>query len=136
MGAHTELPLDEELREFFARQEGVRLAYLFGSRADGRADDASDYDFGVLLAPDADPDQRYRLAPELAELLDAEAVDVVPLRRAPIELAFNIISQGRLVYECDRAERVEFEARTMSRYADFLPVLRRQREDILRESRG
>jgi len=31
------------------------------------------------------------------------------------------------------AVRVEFEATTLSRYGDFLPVLRRQRKEILEE---
>ncbi|MFO8009032.1 MAG: nucleotidyltransferase domain-containing protein [Candidatus Brocadiia bacterium] len=134
MDAQPEQMPDDDLQGFFARQEGVRLAYLFGSRAEGRADERSDYDFGLLLSPDADPDARYRLAHELAELLDADAVDVVPLRRAPIELAFHVIADGRLIYECSVAERVDFEARIMSRYGDWVPVLRRQREDIIRES--
>jgi predicted nucleotidyltransferase len=126
---------DEQLQRYFDGRREVLLAYLFGSRARGPADAASDYDLGLLLRPGTAPDSRYAIAHELAALLGAEKVDVVLLREAPVELAYNVIAEGRLVYERDLAERVEFEADLMSRYCDFLPVLRRQREDVLRESR-
>lgn len=136
MGTMMEEEAERALRRLFAARAEVLLAYLFGSQATGRAVETSDYDFGVLLCADANPDCRYELAHELAELLDAQAVDVVLLGSAPVELVFNVISQGRLIYELDRAQRVEFEACVMARYGDFLPVLMRQREDIVREALG
>jgi len=134
MNTHSRQTFDEQLQHLFARREEVLLAYLFGSRVRGRADAASDYDFGVLLRLGADPDCRYELAHEMGELLEAREVDVVSLREAPVELAYNVICEGRLIYERDRAERIEFEADLMAKYCDFLPVLRQQREDVLRET--
>ncbi len=132
-GKTAEAP-DGELREFFAARSNIRLVYLFGSRARGDAAETSDYDFGVLLGEDADSDYRYILAHELVVLLGTSDVDVVPLREAPIELAYNIIAEGRLLFERDLEERVDFEARTISKYCDYLPILRQQREDIIREA--
>jgi hypothetical protein len=54
------------------------------------------------------------------------------LNRAPVELAYAVIAQGKLLYERDIATREEYEADVMSRYGDYLPVLRAQRDDILR----
>lgn len=59
-------------------------------------------------------------------------MDVVFLNWAPVELARAVIAQERLLYERSVAERVEFEAKMMSMYADCLPVLRRQREELLK----
>jgi hypothetical protein len=58
--------------------------------------------------------------------------DVVLLNRAALELAYAMIAQGKVLYERDLATRVEYEATILSRYGDMLPVLRAQREDILR----
>ncbi len=123
-----------ELGEYFSGRPEVVLAYLFGSRAGGRPEPESDYDFGILLRPGTEPACRYELAHELGELLRAQGLDIVLLDGAPIELAFNVIAEGRLIYERDLAERVEFEAGVMSRYGDYLPVLRRQRQDVLKEA--
>jgi len=111
----------------------VRLLYLFGSRARGCADPASDYDLAVLLDDVHDtPAFIARLGHELARLLDTERLDLLSLRHAPIELAYAVIAEGKLLYQRDLATRVEYEAEVLSRYGDYLPVLRAQREDILR----
>jgi hypothetical protein len=50
-----------------------------------------------------------------------------------VELAYAVIAQGQLLYQRSAAERVEFEAKVLSLYADSLPILRRQREEILKD---
>jgi len=112
----------------------VHLAYLFGSRASGDTTPESDYDFGVLVEEGSDAACRHEMAHELGQVVGHSGVDVVVLNKAPIELAFNVIATGRLLYERDMVTCVEFEAKTMSRYGDYLPVLRQQREDIMREA--
>ena len=115
----------------------IRLLYLFGSRAAGAAaGPLSDYDLGVLLDPARDtPASHAQLAHELAIILDTERIDLVVLNRAPIELAYGIIAQGQLLYQRDLGTRVEYEADVLGRYGDYLPVLRTQREEILRGER-
>jgi len=110
----------------------VSLVYLFGSQMEGRTGPLSDYDVGVLLERRLDtPDLRARLTHEVAVLLNTPQVDVVWLAQAPVELAFAVISQGKVIYQRDLATRVEYEALVMSRYGDYLPVLRAQRREIL-----
>lgn len=109
----------------------VKLAYLFGSRVDGGTDPLSDYDVAVLLDEAAATyEAGFVLAHELRMVLDAE-VDLVLLNHAPIVLAYSVIAQGRRLLERDVATRVEYEARVLSLYGDYLPVLRRQRHDLL-----
>ena len=49
-----------------------------------------------------------------------------------MQLAYAIIVDGELIYERDAYTRVEYEAKIMSLYCDYLPVLRAHRADILR----
>jgi hypothetical protein len=72
------------------------------------------------------------LRSSIASTVDQERVDVVFLNRAAVELAYAIIAGGEVVYERDAYTRVEYEAKIMSLYFDYLPVLRAQRGDILR----
>ncbi|MBI2954805.1 MAG: nucleotidyltransferase domain-containing protein [Chloroflexi bacterium] len=116
-----------------ARFPEVTLAYLFGSRVGGPVGPRSDYDIAVLIEDARGLSAlRARLAHELAVALATERVDVVILNRAPVELAYAVIAQGIPVYQRDTATRVEYEARVMGLYGDYLPVLRAQRRDILR----
>jgi predicted nucleotidyltransferase len=125
--------LKDELSTILPGLEGVCLVYLFGSQVEGNLGPMSDFDLAVLVDRAVDGRRvQARLAHELARALQTDRVDVVLLNRASIELAYAIIAQGKVLYEQDVATRVEYEATVLSRYGDFLPVLRSQRDDILR----
>jgi predicted nucleotidyltransferase len=124
--------LKETLASIFRTIQEVRLVYLFGSRVEGAAGPLSDYDFGILFDREKfSANIEAEVAHALSKVLETDRVDVVPLNRAPIELAYSVIFQGELIYEFDRAIRVEYEARILGLYGDYLPVLREQRRDIL-----
>ncbi len=124
------------LSEFFAQQAArfsIILVYLFGSQARGEGGPISDYDFAILFSEKPPAPKRYALVHELARLLGTERVDLVVLNRANIELRYSVIATGCPLYEASRAARVEFEAQTLSLYFDYLPILRRQRRELLAE---
>jgi predicted nucleotidyltransferase len=125
--------LKDELLTVLPDLEGVCLVYLFGSQVEGNLGPMSDYDLAVLVDRAVDGRRvQARLAHESARALQTDRIDVVLLNRAPIELAYAVIAQGELLYERDIATRVEYEATVLSRYGDYLPLLRAQRDDILR----
>lgn len=124
----------ESLHSYLDSESQVSLAYLFGSRAGGAIGPLSDYDLGVLVERPSD-ELRHRLSHNVCRALDTDRVDLVLLNKAPVELAYAIIAQGRLLYQRSLAARVEFEARVLSRYGDYVPILRRQRQDILQGGR-
>lgn len=130
------MKLSQRLSCFFAEMAtrfGLVLVYLFGSQVQGRPGPRSDYDFAVLFEDEPSLRERSALIHQLVQLLGTDHVDLVVLRRAPIELKYNVIAMGSLLYEVDRAQRVEFEAQTLSRYFDYLPILRRQRAELIGE---
>src|SRR4030042_619170 len=122
----------ERLPKLAADFPEVSLVYLFGSQVTGRTGPQSDYDRGVLTDREGDsPPRRAPLEHALAAMLHTERLDVVWLTQVPVELAFAVISDGRLIFERDAADRVEYEAQIMGRYFDYLPILRAQRAEIL-----
>lgn len=123
----------ESVRRVIARHPSIALAYLFGSQVQGCVGPMSDIDIAVLLANADEKDAIHSdLRLSIASAADQERVDVVFLNRATVELAYAIILNGELIYERDAYTRVEYEAKIMSLYCDYLPVLRAQRSDILR----
>lgn len=134
--------------EIFCQEgdESVVLVYLFGSRVEyltrtrsqsSAIGPLSDYDFGIFIpyasekASEFGFNEKFKLQSQLADALDAE-VDLVILNRAPIEFQYNVITFGVLLFERSVEERVEYESKVLSRYGDYLPVLRQQKEDIIR----
>ncbi|MBI2444361.1 MAG: nucleotidyltransferase domain-containing protein [Candidatus Magasanikbacteria bacterium] len=115
---------------------GVVALYLFGSRAQGVAGPLADYDFGVLLD---DPLRVQRSSFELygklyeilskvthPETLEADVIDIVFLDspRVSLELKFNIIRHGRVLFDSNPRRRVDAEERIMEAYCDFRPLLK------------
>lgn len=103
---------------------GVRFAYLFGSRATGRAQDGSDADVAVMPSRPLGLLERERLALRLARAFGAPDVDLVSLDTANLELRGRVVQDGRPIYTVDEPARVAFEVRTRSEYFDFVPALR------------
>lgn len=125
-----------KLHQFFsieAEKRRLVLVYLFGSQVSGHVGPLSDLDLAILFEKYPDPRERYALAHQIATQVGSSRVDVVILNRAPIELQYNVITMGMIIYESNRLARIEFEARVLSRYFDYLPVLRSQRQELLRE---
>jgi predicted nucleotidyltransferase len=125
-----------ELVAFLATQPDVAAAYLFGSLAEGRASPRSDVDIAILLAgaPDllAAGERQLALMGELEQYADRE-VDVVMLNTAPPILQHQVLRNGRLLYEGNLKDRVEFEVRAGKVYADLKPLRAFFGQALLRE---
>jgi hypothetical protein len=89
--------------EVFASRLGkryrIRRLILFGSRAEGRADDWSDYDF-VVVSPEFEGVPFIKRLPDLYQLWDARVgIDILCYTPAEFE---QLVSQATLVQEAAR----------------------------------
>jgi len=114
------------LRGYFANQADVVAGYVFGSMAQGWARASSDVDVAVLLSDSLDGGTRFmrrlRLEAEVEDVI-GRRTDLVVLNDAPPPLLqHQILKYGRLLFERDRAARVEFEVRAGKIYADLKPM--------------
>ena len=128
--------IEQRLREFFeakAEAEGIAAAWLFGSVARGTARPDSDVDVGVLFREDPPrtlAGYRFDLEADLEKLLRVP-VQLVVLNRAPVDLAFRVLRDGKLLVNQDPSRRIQFEVRTHNEYWDMEPYWR-----LLRKERG
>jgi uncharacterized protein YutE (UPF0331/DUF86 family)/predicted nucleotidyltransferase len=109
-------------------QHDVRLAYLFGSYAKGKARPDSDLDIAVLF-DETMPVERYmtlRLAliGEMAHIFHRDDIDLVVLNEAPNLLACAVLGHGVVIYNADDRLRVQFQVRTLQKYRDLAPMRR------------
>lgn len=98
---------------------GVKIAYLFGSRAKDFAAARSDFDIGVLFKEDGSDllDKSLRLGVELQKYFPAE-VDVRVLNNAPSLFRYEVISANLPLYSENENERIDYEVRTAKEYID------------------
>jgi hypothetical protein len=106
--------------------QGVLLAYLFGSLAQGK--DAQGVDLAIL--PEGQP--AYRLRERIVECLNRERLDLVDVRRAFPVLCFEIFRTGYCLYAVSEDVQDRCELETLYSYRDTRPMRRRQQE-YLRE---
>jgi predicted nucleotidyltransferase len=107
---------------------GVDLLYLFGSVPEGYAHPLSDVDFGIVLRDACRLEREsFSVYNELYDILtDAfpnTRVDIVFLQRAGLEVCWDAIRHGRLLFASSVDARYKFEERIMILYADFKPLL-------------
>lgn len=112
----------KSLEDLFRKEPLVKLVYLFGSRARGDAGPLSDHDFAVYA--DTQDSQtsfmlKINLQSEISAALGTDAVDVVMLNTTESpELKYNIISEGKLIYE-QQPSKVIVEPRILNEYFDL-----------------
>lgn len=109
-------PIERLTRELRARIPDLIAIYLFGSRARGDSNRASDFDVAVLAKQRLAPLDRWELQEKLAALLGSD-VDLVDLLQSSTVLRVQVMTDGRLLYEGDRSARETFEATALSSYA-------------------
>ena len=111
-----------ELAEIFRGDERILVAYLFGSKSRGLQTPGSDTDLAVLLSrlPTDMLDYYLDLVDRLSRVVGG-SIDLVFLNAASPLLKHQVIKHGKILYSRDETARVEFEAKAIKEYMDFIP---------------
>ncbi|MEI8191454.1 MAG: nucleotidyltransferase domain-containing protein [candidate division NC10 bacterium] len=121
-----------KLSPVFAQDKRVLFAYLFGSVL--RRKDARDIDLAVCLAQNGDAWKTIQsIAARIEKTLGYSAqVDAHAFNDAAPGFVFEILSSGRLLYERDPDQRLDWEAHAVSKYQDIRPMLEFYDRDFLK----
>jgi predicted nucleotidyltransferase len=116
------------LQGFFARKAsffGVRMAFLYGSRAEGFPRDDSDIDIGVLFADEVtSEDETFDLATKISLYVSQEmkvetsVVPIYPDFRKPM-LYYNVIVKGIPLYIGDYGRYLDLRNEAICQMEDF-----------------
>lgn len=120
---------------YFAAQEQIAVAYLFGSVARGQASPLSDIDIAILLQSPQDAAARFslrlRVTKDIKALVRDRDIDVIVLDDVPLAVSYRVIRDG-VVLNCNNEQlRIEWTASTVSRYLDFKPFIDRHEKTVL-----
>lgn len=106
----------------FFKDKGIKLAYLFGSLTRGKGEDV---DIAILY----DGDISF-VREELQRRLGTWRLDIVNLKSAPVYLAFEVISSGKIIYKKDIETENSFELNIIKQYQDSKPIKDRQLKQL------
>lgn len=116
------LTIERVLIEVLSREEGLQLALLFGSFADGRAGPESDVDVAVMFEHALAAERKMHLIEQLAERT-GRAVDLVNLHRVGEPLLGQILKGRRLIGS--DSEYTALTLRHLYDQEDFMPYINR-----------
>ena len=120
----------DDVARVAAREEGLSLLVLFGSRARGDETPRSDWDFGYLGDQAFDADS---LLAALVIRLGTDRVDLTDLGRAGALLRHRAAADSRVVYAANERIFPLFWLEAVSFWCDVEPVLRRGYRAVLSE---
>jgi predicted nucleotidyltransferase len=127
------------INNIFKNYGNILAVYLFGSQARNKENKYSDVDIAVLFDNSVKKEEYINLQIEimnnLNRRLDKEA-DVIILNRASLFLKYHILKEGIKIYEREKRNEHNFEARAIVQYLDFLPVKNRIEQGVLAKIRG
>jgi len=116
----------QKLSRVLKSEPDVAFTYLFGSVAKGRNGPLSDVDVAVYFSPEGDARSRFRrqiqLTSKLSNALKRDDVDVVRLQDAPLDLARDVVENGKMLFCHDDNLRVDFVFRVVRDYLDAEPL--------------
>ncbi|RLV60016.1 nucleotidyltransferase domain-containing protein [Parashewanella curva] len=106
-----------------SQQADIAALWLYGSRAKGNATIKSDYDLAVIFSKYEHNPLERRLRPETLALqwsdqlgLNTDQLSILDLEVAPIPLAMEVISTGKLLVNKDPAKEMFLTQKIMSKW--------------------
>jgi predicted nucleotidyltransferase len=116
-------PFIPALLKYFANNNDITAAYLYGSYGTGAQTPLSDVDLGILLTQGVKRTliKQMEIESDIAGICRNDDINVLILNDGPVLLQFKVISTGRLLYERDPHTVNNFQEIVCKRYADFMP---------------
>jgi len=114
--------MHSDLTQQLSNYPNLKLAILFGSLANGTANEDSDLDLAVLFDQVMTPELKQQIIGDLA-LLFGRPVDLVDLKKAGIPLIGQIF-KGKRVFGSS-TEHGKLLSRYLIDAADFMPIYER-----------
>ena len=105
-----------------AKRYRLSLIYLFGSRAKGRDTKLSDIDIAILLGNEKKVNLRKQILNlifDLSQFFHSDRIDLLILNKAGLDIQYNVVSEGKILYQVNENVRCNYETQVIKLYLDF-----------------
>jgi predicted nucleotidyltransferase len=111
-----------DVSKILAELKEVDVAYIFGSFLERK--DFNDIDIALLLSESLDPYKSLKFSLKVAGKLERQIsprfeFDVKILNNSPIELQFEVIKKGHVIFSRNESRRIDYESEVISAYLDL-----------------
>ncbi len=120
----------------WCEQRPLRICVLFGSQATGKTHPNSDVDLAVWLDGSVAPEQKLQWVTELSLLLNNDVSLVIVSPDLDPTLGFEIVKNGRLLYQQEKELWFKERSRLWHAYNDSLPFRRAARQQLKKFAEG
>ncbi len=113
--------------------DNIVAIYVYGSIIQGRLRNDSDIDIAILPSFETNDFEKLQLISKVAAIISSvlktigtnREVSVLDMRGryVSIQLLYNIITKGLLLYDNNPIERIDFENAVKREYFDFIPYV-------------
>ncbi|MHA1803981.1 MAG: type VII toxin-antitoxin system MntA family adenylyltransferase antitoxin [Promethearchaeota archaeon] len=111
----------EKIKEIACKYKLI-LIYLFGSKAIQKTSKLSDIDIAILLNDKIHYDLKELILDlifEFVQIFRIDRIDLLILNSAPLAIQYNVITEGKLLYQSNIEERCNYEIKIRKKYFDF-----------------
>ncbi len=119
------------LKGYFRNKADVHLIFIFGSSVKGNLTEESDVDVAILFKHFPDLSEINQIRDELSNLIKRE-VDVVVLNNSSPIIRMQVLKNGVLLINKNKAIYNDFFVRTVKEYDDLKRVRKEIENDILK----
>ena len=105
-----------------AKKNKLSMVYLFGSKALNIDSELSDIDIAVLLDNKNKYDLRKLLLDlifDFSQLFHNDKIDILILNNASLSIQYNVICEGKILYQLNDNIKCNYETKIIKLYLDF-----------------
>lgn len=107
------------LTSYFNGHGDIATVYLFGSYGTELYDsERSDIDLAIIYSRDLTLKEEMLIDAEITLILESDNVDVVNLNKARVDISYQVLATGKLIYERDKIITADFVENVLKHYFD------------------
>jgi len=121
-----------DLNNYFKTHSDIATVYLFGSYGTSLYDsELSDIDLAIILSRKLSLKEEMLIDAEISLIFESDNFDVIILNKARIDICYQVLGTGTIIYERDNILTAEFVEKTLKHYFDHGIALEKMKEDTI-----
>jgi uncharacterized protein len=121
-----------DLINYFKNHEVVATVYLFGSYGTSLYNPGlSDIDLAIIYNGNLSLKEEMLIEANISVILESDNFDLVNLNKARVDICYQVLATGTLIYERDSIITADFVEKTLRHYFDHGLALEKMKEDTL-----
>ncbi len=126
-------PIEEkmiDIKNYLKNHGDIATVYLFGSYGTSSFDPGrSDLDVAIIYSRQLALKEEMLIEAEISLILGSDNLDVVNLNKARVDISYQVLATGKMIYERDNIITANFVEKTLKHYFDHGIALEKMKED-------